>query len=119
MKKQDLTKLSKSDELSILAIQEEVLEELEKKQSLSRDNGRFQFNQYLLTTDRRKQIRKSADKILEKYRFQLVNAAAEMVDYDKDGLINFININLPARIKQDNEEEEYEEYLRLKKKFEK
>ena len=42
-----------------------------------------------------------------------------MVDYDKDGLINFININLPARIKQDNEEEEYEEYLRLKKKFEK
>ena len=41
MKKQDLTKLSKSDELSILAIQEEVLEELEKKQSMSRDNGRL------------------------------------------------------------------------------
>jgi len=119
MKMKNLTKLSKTDELSIAAIQEEVLVELEKKQKMSRDKDTFQFNKYLLTYNRRKQIREKTDKILKKYQDCLVDAAGEMVDYDKDGLIDFINTNLPARIKQEKEKEERKEYLRLKKKFEK
>jgi len=119
MKKQDLTKLSKADELFISAIQEKVFVELEKQQKLSRRKGRFQFNEYLLPSDRRKQVREKVNKILEKYNYRLVNPLMEMMDYDKDGLIDFININLPAYIKKVEEEEEYQEYLRLKKKFEK
>lgn len=120
MKKQDLTKLSKADELSIAAIQEEVLVELENILKTSRHKDNFRFDRRLLTYDRRKQVRKKVNKILKKYNDRLENVVEEMLDYnEKDELIEFINMNLPARIKQDKEKEEHKEYLRLKKKFEK
>ena len=100
MKKQDLTKLSKADELSIAAIQEEVLVELENILKTSRHKDNFRFDRRLLTYDRRKQVRKKVNKILKKYNDRLENVVEEMLDYnEKDELIEFINMNLPARIK--------------------
>lgn len=116
------TKLSKADQTAIINLQKEVLNKIgdtERNKGCSQDSDRFCFDHRLVPLEYRKQIRKRAEKILQKYNFTLPGAANEMVSYDSDGLIGFININLPARLKSEKDREDYKQYLRLKKKFEK
>lgn len=120
--KTNLTKLSKEDEIKITNLQKIAINkagESNRNKGLSQDSEFFCFDDGLVPLHDRKQIRKKADEILKKYHFTLPGATYEMLSYDAAGLIEFININLPMRLKLEKEQREYKTFLRLKKKFEK